>query len=71
MGKKGTDKHHAAHNAIYESHGSARFAETVTTYLEEYGLPEDWSTLSLLEILAMTTKNEDLREFVEDALRAL
>ncbi len=106
MGKRGTDKHRSAHSAIYQSHGSVRFAEAVNTYLEEYGLPEDWSTLSLLldygdptvvrdtigvmktqyeartaiekqgfrsrlEILAMTTKDEDLREFVEDALRAL
>jgi hypothetical protein len=105
-GKKGSDKHKAAHSAVYESHGSVRFAEAVRTYLEEYGLPDDWSTLSLLldhddpavvretigllkgqyetrtaiekqgfrsrlEILAMTTKDDDLREFVEEVLTAL
>ncbi|NIQ37826.1 MAG: hypothetical protein GTN81_04460 [Proteobacteria bacterium] len=105
-GKKGSDKHKAAHSAVYESHGSVLFAEAVRTYLEEYGLPDDWSTLSLLldyddpavvretigllrgqyetrtaiekqgfrsklEILAMTTKDDDLREFVEEALTAL
>lgn len=106
MGKKGSDKHRAAHSAIYESHGTAQFAKVVKTYLEEYGLPEDWSTLSLLldyddpavvreaigglrmqyeartglekqgfrsklEILAMTTRDEDLREFLEEVLLAL
>lgn len=106
MGKRGSDKHKADHGAIYETHGSARFGEAVRTYLEEYGLPEDWSTLSLLldydeptviresiealrrqygertavekqgfrsklEILAMTTRDDALREFVEDVLRSL
>jgi hypothetical protein len=105
-GKKGTDKHKADHTAIYETYGSSRFGDAVRFYLEEYGLPDDWTTLSLLldfneppvvrqaiealssqyqartgiekqgfrskiEILAMTTKNEDLREFVEEVLRDL
>ncbi len=105
-GKKGSDKHRADHSAIYESHGSVRFGEAVRTYLEEYGLPDDWSTLSLLldydesaivqeaigalklqyeartalerqgfrsklEILAMTTRDDDLKEFVEEILGAL
>ncbi len=106
MGKKGSDKHKAAHSAIYTLHGSDRFAQAVQSYLDEYGLPDDWSTLSLLldyedptvvretievlrmqyearaamekqgfrsklEILAMMTKNEDLREFVEEVLSGL
>lgn len=106
MGKKGSDKHRVAHSAIYKFHGSAQFAKAVGTYFEEYGLPDDWSTLSLLldyddiavvreaigalkmqyeartalekqgfrsklEILAMTTKDDDLREFMEEVLRAL
>jgi hypothetical protein len=106
MGKKGSDKHKAAHTAVYEAHGSVRFGEAVRSYVDEYGLPEDWSTLSLLldyddpgviretigmlksqyesrtalekqglrsklEILAMTTKDEDLREFVEEVLSGL
>jgi hypothetical protein len=105
-GKRGSDKHKADHSAIYELHGSARFSEAVRTYLDEYGLPEDWSTLSLLldyedpevvraaigvlkaqyvdrtalekqgfrsklEILAMTTKDDDLRDFVEEVLGEL
>ena len=103
MGKKGSDKHKADHNAIYQSHGTSRFAPTVATYIDEYGLPDDWSTLSLLldyhdssvvrhvidalkgqyetknavekqgfrsklEILAMTTRDEDFKEFVEGVL---
>ncbi len=106
MGKKGSDKHKTAHSAVYEAHGSVRFSEAVRSYVEEYGLPDDWSTLSLLldyddpvvvretigmlkgqygtrtaiekqglrsklEILAMTTKDDDLREFVEEVLRTL
>jgi hypothetical protein len=105
-GKKGSDRHRADHNAIYESHGSIRFGDAVRFYLEEYGLPDDWSTLSLLldyedssvlretigalrmqyqgksalekqgfrsklEILAMTTRDEDLRDHVEEVLRDL
>ncbi|MBW2056295.1 MAG: hypothetical protein JRH07_10390 [Deltaproteobacteria bacterium] len=103
MGKKGTDKHKDDHRAIYESYGSPRFGEAVNTYIEEYGLPDDWSTLFLLldydepsvvrraiealrkqyggrtalekqglrsklEILAMTARDEELRQFAEEAL---
>jgi hypothetical protein len=103
MGKKGSDKHKADHSAIYQSHGTSRFTLAVATYIDEYGLPDDWSTLSLLldyhdssvvrhvidalkgqyetknavekqgfrsklEILAMTTRDEDFKEFVEGVL---
>jgi hypothetical protein len=106
MGKKGLDKHKTDHDAIYQFHGSERFAKAVEAYLEEYGLPDDWITLSLLldyedsgvvreaigalkmqyetrtagekqgfrsklEILSMTAKDEELREFVEEVLRGL
>ena len=106
MGKKGSDKHRVAHTAIYDLHGSSQFGGAVKTYLDEYGLPDDWSTLSLLldyddsavvrevievlksqydtrtamekqglrsklEILGMTTKDEDLREFIEEVLGTL
>jgi hypothetical protein len=105
-GKKGSDKHKADHGAIYQSHGTVRFEPAVAAYMDEYGLPDDWSTLSLLldshdpsvvqqatealkgqyeaksavekqgfrsklEILAMTTKDEDLRDFVEGVLAEL
>jgi hypothetical protein len=48
MGKKGTQKHQKAHNDIDRYHGTDQFETTVKTYLDQYGLPEDWSTLSLL-----------------------
>jgi hypothetical protein len=48
MGKKGTKKHQKAHADIERFHGTNQFGEVVKTYLEQYGLPDDWSTLSLL-----------------------
>jgi len=48
MGKKGTKKHQKARNDIDRYHGTDQFETAVKTYLEQYGLPDDWSTLSLL-----------------------
>jgi hypothetical protein len=48
MGKKGTKKHQKAHNDIDRYHGTEQFETVVKTYLDQYGLPDDWSTLSLL-----------------------
>jgi hypothetical protein len=48
MGRKGTKKHQKARDDIDRYHGSEQFDTVVRAYLEEYGLPEDWSTLSLL-----------------------
>jgi len=48
MGKKGTKKHQKAHNDIDRYHGTDQFETAVKTYLDQYGLPDDWSTLSLL-----------------------
>lgn len=48
MGKKGTKKHQKALDDLDRLHGTDQFDEAVRNYLEEYGLPEDWSTLSLL-----------------------
>jgi hypothetical protein len=48
MGKKGTKKHQKAHNDIDRYHGTGQFETIVKTYLDQYGLPDDWSTLSLL-----------------------
>jgi hypothetical protein len=106
MGKKGTKKHHKAHNDIDRYHGTDQFETAVKTYLDQYGLPDDWSTLSLLldysdfekvlqalaamkdlyetrspiekqgfkakvDILAMTAKDSDLRDFAEEMLKTL
>ena len=48
MGKKGTKKHEKAHGDIERYHGTDQFEESAKTYLEQYGLPEDWRTLSFL-----------------------
>ncbi len=48
LGKKGTKKHEKAHSDITRHHGTDQFSETVRIYLEQYGLPDDWGTLSLL-----------------------
>src|SRR5512137_2159745 len=48
MGKKGTKKHQKAHNDIDRYHGTDQFETAVKAYLDQYGLPDDWSTLSLL-----------------------
>src|SRR5512136_1472460 len=48
MGKKGTKKHQKARDDIDRYHGTDQFEATVKAYLDQYGLPDDWSTLSLL-----------------------
>ncbi len=48
MGKKGTKKHQKAHNDLDRYHGADQFETVAKAYLEQYGLPDDWSTLSLL-----------------------
>ncbi len=106
MGKKGTKKHQKAHSDIDRLHGTDQFETVVKAYVEQYGLPDDWSTLSLLldysdgetvagaiqvmrplyetrslmeqqgfkaklDILAMTTRNSDLRDVAEETLKTL
>ena len=48
MGKKGTKKHQKAHDEIERSYGTDQFETAVSQYIDQYGLPEDWNTLSLL-----------------------
>ena len=48
MGKKGTKKHQKALSDIDRYHGTDQFNAAVKNYLDQYGLPDDWSTLSLL-----------------------
>ncbi len=48
MGKKGTKKHKKAQGDIDRYHGTEQFNEAVKNYLDQYGLPDDWPTLSLL-----------------------
>jgi hypothetical protein len=69
MGKKGTKKHQKARNDIEHSHGTDRFEAAVKAYLDQYGLPDDWSTLSLLldysdaeQVLQVLSAMKDLYE---------
>jgi len=106
MGKKGTKKHQKARDDIDRYHGTDQFEAAVKAYLDQYGLPDDWNTLSLLldysdaekvlqaltamknlyeartpmekqgfkakvDILAMTARDRDLRDFAEEMLKTL
>jgi hypothetical protein len=106
MGKKGTKKHQKARDDIDRYHGTDQFEAAAKAYLDQYGLPDDWSTLSLLldysdaekvlqgltamknlyeartpmekqgfkakvDILAMTARDRDLRDFAEEMLKTL
>jgi len=106
MGKKGTKKHQRARDNIDRYHGTDQFEAAVKAYLEEYGLPDDWNTLSLIldysdsekvleaitamktlydtrtpiekqgfkakvDILAMTARDADVRNFAEEILKTL
>jgi hypothetical protein len=69
MGKKGTKKHQKAHNDLDRYHGTDQFETVVKAYLDQYGLPEDWSTLSLMldysdpqTVLQALTAMKDLYE---------
>lgn len=48
LGKKGTKKHEKAHRDIDRYHGTDQFDATVKSYLDQYSLPDDWRSLSLL-----------------------
>jgi hypothetical protein len=106
MGKKGTKKHQKAHSDLDRFHGTDQFEAVVKAYVDQYGLPDDWSTLSLLldysdpktvagamqamkplcetrslmerqgfkaklDILAMTTRDSDVRDAAEEILKTL
>lgn len=48
MGKKGSKEHQKAHSNIDLYYGTEHFEEAVKTYIDQYGLPDDWNTLSLI-----------------------
>ncbi len=69
MGKKGTKKHQKAHHDIDRYHGTDQFETVAKAYLDQYGLPDDWSTLLLLldysdskTVLQALTAMKDLYE---------
>jgi hypothetical protein len=56
MGKKGTIEHEKLYNKIHSNYGSNRFVTTVTKYIEQYGVPDDPSTL----LLILDTKDQGI-----------
>jgi hypothetical protein len=56
MGKKGTIEHEKLYNKIHKTYGTKKFSAIVTSYVEEYGLPDDVSTL----LLIIDTKDQDI-----------
>ena len=105
-GKKSSEEHTIAFEEIHKRSGTKKFNTAVKKYIKEYGLPDDWSTLSLLldykdvkvvkdviktllakiedeplslkegfkskmNIIAMTTTDDKLRDAVEEALEDL
>jgi uncharacterized protein YaaR (DUF327 family) len=105
-GKKSSEEHTIAFEEIHKRSGTKKFNTAVKKYIKEYGLPDDWSTLSLLldykdvkvvkdviktllekiedeplslkegfkskmNIIAMTTTDDKLRDAVEEALEEL
>ena len=56
MGKKGTIEHEKLYNKIHKTYGTKKFSVIVTSYIEEYGLPDDVSTL----LLIIDTKDQDI-----------
>jgi hypothetical protein len=47
-GDKGTIEHDKAHNKIHKSYGTSTFLTAAKNYVENYGPPDDMSTLLLL-----------------------
>ena len=47
-GKKSSEEHTIAFEEIHKRSGTKKFNTAVRKYIKEYGLPDDWSTLSLL-----------------------
>jgi len=56
MGKKGTVEHDKLYRKVHDSYGSQGFLVNVKKYIENYGLPDDASTL----ILILDTKEQDI-----------
>jgi hypothetical protein len=65
MGEKGTLEHEKLYNKIHKSYGSSTFLPTVQKYVEQYGAPDDTSTLLLL----LDTKNVPIMMLTMERLR--
>ena len=47
MGKKATPEYKKDRNELYDRHGTTKFPAIAKKFIQKYGLPEDWDTLSL------------------------
>ncbi len=64
LGKKGTEAYKAAYASLQEKYGTPQFAESLKSFIQEFGLPDDWGTL----LLILDTPNP---EWVRQALAAM
>ncbi|MGQ9694764.1 MAG: hypothetical protein ACUVWV_08465 [Thermodesulfobacteriota bacterium] len=48
QGVKGTAAYKRAYNTLHEKYGSPEFPQALRTFLEQFGLPDDWGTLLLV-----------------------
>jgi hypothetical protein len=48
QGQKGTSAYRKALHELDKSHGTSAFEEASKTFLDRYGMPDDWNTLSML-----------------------
>ncbi len=69
-GKKSSKEHTAAFDEIHKRSGTKKFNTAVKKYIKEYGLPDDWSTLSLLldykDVKIVKNVIQTLLERIED-----
>ena len=64
QGKKGTAAYKAAHAALDEKYGTPGFQEAMESFLQQFGLPDDWGTL----LLVLDSRDP---KWVKEALAAL
>jgi hypothetical protein len=48
QGQKGTQAYRKALHDLDKSHGTSSFEEAAKAFLDRYGVPDDWNTLSML-----------------------
>jgi hypothetical protein len=64
MGDKGTPEHEKLYKKIHKSYGAPAFPESVRTYVEKYGPPDDVSTL----LLSLDTRDVPLTLLIMEKL---
>ena len=48
QGRKGSDAYKAADRALHEKYGTPDFQEAANSFLQQFGLPDDWGSLLLI-----------------------